>query len=192
MGLFDDLSRFLEQRLDEFLRNNPHLELQALEDKLREQEEEAIKLLADLQLRERQVQDKILETAQEVQRWHIRIEKAKNAGRLDLAQPAEEREAALLREGNQLWGQMEILKGRIKETEELQRKIRVRRQEVQNQVTQAQAAKAAAKAEQTWQTTGWNQSRDYIRSAADPLEEQFRRWEMDDELDQLKRNIGKR
>jgi uncharacterized protein (TIGR04376 family) len=191
MGLFDDLSRFLEQRLDEFLRNNPHLELQALEDKLREQEEEAIKLLADLQLRERQVQDKILETAQEVQRWHIRIEKAKSAGRLDLAQPAEEREAALLREGNQLWGQMEMVKGRIKETEELQRKIRVRRQEVQTQVAQAQAAKAAAKAEQTWQTTGWNQSRDYIRSSADPLEEQFRRWEMDDELDQLKRNMGR-
>jgi uncharacterized protein (TIGR04376 family) len=191
MGLFDDLSRFLEQRLDEFLRNNPHLELQALEDKLREQEEEAIKLLADLQLRERQVQDKILETAQEVQRWHIRIEKAKTAGRLDLAQPAEEREAALLREGNQLWGQMEMVKGRIKETEELQRKIHVRRQEVQNQVAQAQAAKAAARAEQTWQTTGWNQSRDYIHSAADPLEEQFRRWEMDDELDQLRRNMGR-
>ncbi|HAG84825.1 MAG TPA: TIGR04376 family protein, partial [Cyanobacteria bacterium UBA12227] len=26
MGLFEDLNRFLENRLDEFLRNNPHLE----------------------------------------------------------------------------------------------------------------------------------------------------------------------
>ncbi len=52
MGLFEDLSRFLEDRLDEFLRENPHLELQALEDKLRDQEEEALRLLADLRLRE--------------------------------------------------------------------------------------------------------------------------------------------
>ncbi|MFN7348495.1 MAG: TIGR04376 family protein, partial [Dolichospermum sp.] len=28
MSLFDDLSRFLESRLEEFLRNNPHLELE--------------------------------------------------------------------------------------------------------------------------------------------------------------------
>ena len=30
MGVFDDVSRFLEDRLEEFLKNNPHLELQAL------------------------------------------------------------------------------------------------------------------------------------------------------------------
>ena len=35
MGLFDDLSRFLENRLEEFLRNNPHLELEALLEQLR-------------------------------------------------------------------------------------------------------------------------------------------------------------
>lgn len=191
MGLFDDLSRFLETRLEEFLRNNPHLELQALEDNLREQEEESVRLMADLRLREQQVKDEILATAQEIQRWHVRIEKAKSVGRLDLVQPAEEREAALLRQGNQLWGQMEVLRDRLKQTEELQRKIRVRRQEVQAQVATAQAARASARAEQTWQTTGWNQSQDYIRSAADPLEEKFRRWEMDDELEDLKRNMGR-
>jgi len=37
VGLFDDFSRFLESRLEEFLRNNPHLEL-ALLEQLREQE----------------------------------------------------------------------------------------------------------------------------------------------------------
>ena len=53
MSLFDDLSQFLEERLDEFLENNPHLELQAIEEQLREQEEDTNKLIIDLQLREK-------------------------------------------------------------------------------------------------------------------------------------------
>jgi hypothetical protein len=48
MGLFEELSRFLESRLDEFLKANPHLELMALEEQLRGQEEDAISLLGDL------------------------------------------------------------------------------------------------------------------------------------------------
>lgn len=195
MGLFEDLSSFLETRLEEFLRNNPHLELQALAEKLREQEEETIRLLADLQRREKQLQDEILETAQEVQRWHIRIEKAKSVGRLDLAEPAEAREAALLRQGNQLWGQMELVKGRIKQTRELHQQIQGKRQEIKQRLmevqAQQQAAKASYQAEQPWQTTGWTQTGYNFREAADPLEQTFRRWEMDEELEQLKRNMGK-
>lgn len=196
MGLFEDLSSFLESRLEEFLRNNPHLELQALSDKLAEQEEEAIRLLGDLRLREKQLQDQILETAQEIQRWHVRIEKAKNANRFDLVKPAEEREAALLRQGNQLWGQMELVKERIKQTIELQRQIQVRRQEVKVKLTEAEAA-ARVKAqtqqtqpEQQWQTIGWNQGFGST-GAADPLEQSFRRWEMDEELENLKRQMGR-
>lgn len=195
MGLFEDLSNFLESRLEEFLRNNPHLELQALEDKLQEQEEETIDLLADLRLRERQLQDEILETAQEVQRWHARVEKAKAASRLDLAQPAEEREAALLRQGNQLWGQMEMVKQRIQQTVELQHQIQQKRQEVKNRVAEAEAvrvAQARQQAEQYWQTTGWNQSTGYsFQNSADPLEQAFRKWETDEELENLKRNMGR-
>lgn len=191
MGLFEDLSNFLESRLEEFLRNNPHLELQALEDKLLEQEEEAVRLLADLRLKEKQLQDEILETAQEIQRWHVRIEKAKAAQRLDLAKPAEEREAALLRQGNQLWGQMEVLKQRIEQTIELQRQIQVKKQELQTKVAEAQAARAQ-QAEQQWQTTGWNQSRSFGASnPSDPLEQTFRRWEMEEELENLKRQMGR-
>ncbi|MBD1861710.1 TIGR04376 family protein [Trichocoleus desertorum] len=197
MGLFEDFSRFLETRLEEFLRNNPHLELQALEEQLREQEEEALRLMADLRLKEKQAQDNILATAQEIQRWHERIGKAKTAGRWDLVKPAEEREAALLREGNQRWGQMQVLKERMKQTEELQRKIQARRQEVRAKAVEAEAARASAnanasaKTEPSWQTIGWNQSNTYLHNSADPLEAQFKRWEMDEELDQLKRNMGR-
>ena len=127
MGVFEDLSRFLESRLEEFLRNNPHLELQALEEQLREQEEDSLRLIVDLQSQEKKLENEILATAQEIQRWHIRIDKAKAANRWDLVQPAQEREAALLRQGNQLWGHMQGLKERIRQAQELLRRIQQRR-----------------------------------------------------------------
>lgn len=195
MGLFEDFSTFLETRLEEFLRNNPHLELQALEEQLREQEEETVRLLADLRLREKRLQGEILDTAQEVQRWHVRIEKAKQAQRIDLVKPAEEREAALLRQGNQLWGQMQGAKQRIEQTVELQRQIQLRRKEVRAKVAEAQQAARAsyqAQNERQWQTTGWNQgySSSYSKST-DPLEQTFRQWETDEELQELKRQMGR-
>jgi uncharacterized protein (TIGR04376 family) len=191
MSVFEDFSNFLEARLEEFLRNNPDLELQALAEKLREQEEETVRLLGELRRRERQLQDEILATAQEVQRWHIRIEKAKTAGRTDLVTPAEEREAALLRQGNQLWGQMEAVKDRIKQSIDLNQQIQRKRQEVTAKVAETQADRAKVQAEQTsqaWQNTNWNPS---FSTPADPLEQTFRRWEMDEELDELKRQMGR-
>jgi uncharacterized protein (TIGR04376 family) len=92
VGLFDDLSRFLENRLEEFLRNNPHLELEALLEQLREQEGDTLKLIADLQVQEKRSQDDILSTAQEIQKWHIRVQKAQASGRQDLVAAAQERE----------------------------------------------------------------------------------------------------
>ena len=190
MGLFDDLNRFLENRLEEFLRNNPHLELEALLEQLREQEEDTLKLIADLRLQEKHSEEEILATAQEIQRWHIRIEKAKSAGRLDLAQPAQEREAALLREGNQRWGQMQGLKERIAQAKELLRRIQQRRQEVQAKAAQAQAARTTYQADQRLETAGWNQ-RPNSSSSPDVLEDTFKRWETQEELDRMKRNMGK-
>jgi uncharacterized protein (TIGR04376 family) len=141
------------------------------------------------------VQNEILAAAQDVQLWHTRVEKAKSANRLDLAQPAEEREAALLRQGNHLWGQMELVRQRVQQTIDLQRQIQQKRQEVHTKVAQAQATRAAQaqqQRQQQWQTTGWNQSYSSTPSgASDPLEQKFRQWETDEELDQLKRNMGR-
>ena len=188
MGLFDDINRFLESRLEEFLRNNPHLELQALEEQLRQQEEDALRLIVDTQAQEKRVQEEILSTAQEIQRWHERVNKAKTAGRLDLASSAQEREAALLRQGNQLWGKMQGLKERIEKAKELQRQIYIRRQEVGAKAKQAQADRAAQS--KTTENTGWNfPASNSTSSGADPLEEQFMRWEIDHDLENLKRNL---
>jgi uncharacterized protein (TIGR04376 family) len=191
VGLFDDLSRFLEARLEEFLRNNPHLELEMLSEQLREQEDDTLKLIADLKLQEKRSQDEILETAQEIQRWHIRVQKAKSAGREDLAIPAQAREDALLREGNQKWGQMQGLKERITQSQELLRKIQQRRQEVQAKAAEAQKARAQAQTQQRLETNTWQAPASSYSSQFDDLEEKFRRWETQDELEQMKRNMGK-
>ncbi|NEO30188.1 MAG: TIGR04376 family protein [Symploca sp. SIO3C6] len=190
MGLFDDLNRFLENRLEEFLRNNPHLELQALEEQLREQEKDTLRLIADLQVQSKRLQDEILAIAQDIQRWHQRVEKAKANNREDLARGAQEREAALLRQGNQRWGQMEGVKQQITQAKQLLNQIQQRRQEVQAKAAQAKAAKASYQAQQRWETSGWNQSSNYTSySHSDPLEEKFQRWETEDELEQMKRNV---
>lgn len=187
MSLFDDLSRFLETRLDEFLRANPHLELRALEDQLRGQEEDAIRLLVDLNRRVKQLEESILETATDIQQWHKRIEKAKVANRQDLVGPAQEREAALLRQGNHLWGQLKGTKERIAQTKELRQQVKVKRQEVKTKIAQAAAI---PKASTDWGTTGWNQSPYSYSQAVDPLDESFRRWEAEEELNELKRKMG--
>lgn len=200
MGLFDDFNRFLEDRLEEFIRNNPHLELQAIEEQLREQEEDTLRLIADLQLQQKRLQDEILSIAQDIQRWHERINKAKSAGRQDLAQGAQEREAALLRQGNQRWGQMEGVKQRITQAQELQRQIQTRRQEVRAKAQEVEAVRASSQSQarvpyedaRASQTSGWNKSGSYSTAgAADSLEEKFRRWEMEDELNEMRRKMGR-
>lgn len=192
MGLFEDFNRFLESRLEEFLRNNPHLELQAIEEQLREQEEDTLRLIADLQRQQQRLQDEILSIARDIQRWHERVAKAKAHGRQDLAQAAQEREAVLLRQGNQRWGQMEGVKQRIAPAQELLSQIQRRRQEVRAKAREAEAARASARAQSRSETFGWNQSPPrYSYGSADPLEEKFQRWETEEELDQMKRNLGR-
>jgi uncharacterized protein (TIGR04376 family) len=191
MGLFEDLSRFLETRLDEFLKANPHLELMGLEDQLRGQEQDAIRLLGDLKRREKQLEDSILATAQEIQRWHSRMQKAQAANRVDLAQAAQEREAALLRQGNQYWGQMKGVKDQIQATRDLQKRIHERRRELKAKIAQVQAERTASHTT-SWET-GWNKTPFDVfnQSPLDPLEETFQRWETDQELEDLKRNMGR-
>lgn len=192
MGLFDDLSQFFENRLEDFLRNNPHLELQALEEQLRKQKEDTLRLNAQLQRQEKKLEQDILSTAQEVKRWHSRVEKAQTANRPDLVQAAQEREAFFLRQGNQQWGQMQGCKQRIQQAKELYRQIQQRRQEVRAKAAQAEVARYAAKNERRWETDGWNQTSSYnFGNSLDSLEEQFKGLETDDELERMKRDMGK-
>ncbi|MEL4897707.1 TIGR04376 family protein [Crocosphaera sp. Alani8] len=187
MSIFDDFSRFLETRLEEFLKSNPHLELQALLEQLKEQEEEALKLILEKETQKKHLESEILSLAEEIQSWHKRVAKAKAANRFDLAQRAQEREASLLRQGNQLWGQMEAAKQQISNGKTLLSQIRQRKGELQTKAKEAQAAQAKT----NYDTKGWNKTINYntYNKANDPLEAEFQNWELNDELERLKRDI---
>ncbi|PSO52271.1 MAG: TIGR04376 family protein [Cyanobacteria bacterium QH_8_48_120] len=190
MSIFDDLNRFLETRLEEFLRSHPHLELQALEEQLREQQEDTRRLIADLQGQQKRLKDEILSIAKDIQRWHARIDKARAANRPDLAEAAQEKEASLLRLGNQRWGQMEGLKKRIAQSQDLLNQIQQRRQEVKAKAANTKSSQSQTPSKSGWEKSGWNQRSNYSNSSsvADPLEEKFQRWETENELEQMKRN----
>lgn len=194
MGLLDDLTKFLETRLDEFLKNNPHLELQALEEQLKEEEKEAIRLILDLQKQEKKLENEILAIAEDVKLWHHRIDKARAGNREDLAQAAQEKEASLLRLGNQRWGQMKAVQEKIQKARELIEEVRKRQKEVK---AKARAAQANQQATNSNVTSGWNAGESYYNQgfgygtgqskyAFDDLEEKFRNWEVEEELKQMK------
>ncbi len=189
MALLEDMKRFLESQIDDFLSKNPHLELQVIEQQLAEQESDTLQLIVDLQTHEKKVEQEILSTAQEIKSWFDRVQKATAAGRADLASAAQERVNALLPQGNQLWGKMKGLKERKAKATELLQTIKSRRIEVKTKSAAAQAAQAQA----TANSSSWGSVNNYTQdsNSADPLDAQFRRWEADEELESLKRNLGK-
>ncbi len=191
MGLLEDMKRFLESQIDDFLSKNPHLELQVIEEQLAQQETDTFQLIIDLQAQEKQTEQEILNTAQDIKNWYDRVQKATASGRSDLAQAAQDRVNSLLPQGNQLWGKMQGLKERKAKAQELLQTIRNRRTEVKAKAAAAQAARAQA--EISANNSSWGSVNSYTSNSnfADPLEAKFRKWEADEELESLKRNLGK-
>jgi uncharacterized protein (TIGR04376 family) len=191
MGLLEDMKRFLESQIDDFLSKNPHLELQVIEEQLAQQETDTVRLIGDLRSQERQIEQEILNTAQDIKNWYDRVQKATAAGRADLAQAAQDRVDALLPFGNQLWGKMQGLKERIVKAQELLQTIKDRRTEVKAKAAADRAARD--RAETAIGSSSWGSVNNYTSSSnsADPLEAKFRQWEADEELQSLKRNLGK-
>ena len=191
MGLLEDMKQFLESQIDDFLSKNPHLELQVIEQQLAQQETDTVELIVSLQSQEKQTEREILNTAQEIKNWYDRVQKATTAGRSDLATAAQERVNALLPQGNQLWGKMQGFKERTAKAQELLQTIKQRRIEVKAKSAAAQAARTQA--ETSSNTSSWGSVNSYTSTSdfADPLDAQFRRWEADEELENLKRNLSK-
>ena len=191
MGLIEDMKRFLESQIDDFLAKNPHLELQVIGEQLAQQETDTAQLIIDLQAQEKRTEQEILNTAQEIKNWYDRVQKATAAGRADLATAAQERVNALLPQGNQLWGKMQGLKERTAKAQELLQTIKTRRTEVKAKAAQSVRDRAATSA--STNNSSWGSVNNYTSASnfADPLEAQFLRWEADEELEHLKRNLGK-
>jgi uncharacterized protein (TIGR04376 family) len=188
MGLFDDMKRFLETQLDDFMSKNPHLQMQVLEEQLQQQESDAVGLLVELRQQEKQIQSEVLVTAQEIKNWHERVAKAQAAGKNDLATAAQERVDTLLRQGNQLWGKMQGVKDRMTQGNQLLEDIKVRRQELQLKVAEAQAAQMNTNT--TWQQPVTPLGKTKL-DPSDPLDAEFLQWETEEELNRLKKNLKK-
>jgi uncharacterized protein (TIGR04376 family) len=190
MSVFDELNRFLEDQLEEFLQKNPQLELLALDEQLQEQQNNTQRSLLSLQNQESQIQNQILETAREVERWHHRVGKAEAAGREDLAKPARDREAALFRQGNQLWGQMQGIQNQIRILHTTLKDLEEQRSQVKQRLKDLETARASAphssnsanSSNAAWQSVPPPKS-------ADPLETVFQKWETDLELEALKQQM---
>ncbi|MEN9224529.1 MAG: TIGR04376 family protein [Thermostichus sp. HHBFW_bins_43] len=182
MGLIDDLIRFLETRLEEFLKAHPEIELQALDEQLRQQESDTLRLLQESRTQEQALQKSILSLGEEIKTWHFRIEKARRANRPDLAQGAQRREADLLQKGSQLWSQMKGLKEKIQQMEGLLPQIRQRRQEVKAKLQEVKAAQAKSASRNDFGFGGWAKPSD----AWDDLEKQFHQLEVEEELRKLR------
>lgn len=185
MGLFEDVNRFLEDKLDDFLKSNPLLEAKALLEQIKEQEKDNLKLVIQLENEAKQIQREILALAQDIQLWHSRVKKAQSLGEKELAQKAQARENELLHQGNVLWGKMEGRKQQITQAKALLKQIEAKKVEVQAKIRTLEV-----NAHQSQSSSNWGDYTYTTRNAgSDPLEQRFREWETEQELENMKRNL---
>lgn len=189
MGLFEDFSDFLEIKLDEFLNNNPELKLEVLLAEIKTQKEDTQKLIIDLNSQRNKLDQEIVSVGQEIQTWHSRIEKAKQAGRLDLEQAAQQKENSYLRLGNLIWNERANLEKRLNSSKQLLISLEEREKEVQTKFNVAKAQKQYA---QNNQNFDWNQKVNYNTSSYNDydLEREFEKLETDQELAKMKKNLN--
>lgn len=188
MKFLDDLSAFLEQRLDDFLAANPGLKLQMLLFEVEQQEAETSQLLQSLGTQKQRAEQEILGLVADMRKWTERIQKAEAANRPDLAQAARQREQDLRQRGNTLWQQMTQSQQQIPATQALLEKIKVRRQEIQAEIRKHQTQPPPPPFSQSPSaappTANFSQS-------LDPLEATFRDMELKEALEELKRSMSR-
>lgn len=181
MNFFEDFTKFLESRLDEFLQSNPHLNLTIIAQELKQQKRDAINLIFQSESELKKIENNLLTIGKDIQTWHNRIEKAQQAGRLDLAQEAEERQNSLLAQGALLWRKMEEIKHKISLNKELLSSIEIKEKEVNLKIEQLKASQSYGN---TYQAPSWNKTNYY-----DDLESKFQQWEIDQQLQEMKKNL---
>ena len=118
MSWLDDLERSLEQRLDAFLRANPHQDLLLRDQHLRDRQHSLEQRRRQLQDDARDLRRQLLTLATEVRDWTARSQRARSAGAQELAVRAEHHVQNLMDQGRQLWGELDGLGGRFRAVED--------------------------------------------------------------------------
>ncbi len=106
MSWLDDLERSLDQRLNAFLKANPHqdtlLREQHLQDRQRSLEQQRLQL----QHQAHDLRRQLLNLAAEVRAWTDRSQRARGAGAQELAQRADQHVQTLMHQGRDLWSEL--------------------------------------------------------------------------------------
>ncbi len=184
MGIFEDFTIFLESRIDEFLQSNPHLNLTIIAQELNAEKQDTLKLISRLESELKTIENNILNLGKEIQLWFDCIEKAKKAGRLDLASEAESRQSFLLNKGNLFWQEMEKTRQNIIKNKELLISLEAKQQEVNLKIAQLKA-----KEQNNYSRPTDNNKYSYDGSSTDDLEAKFHQWEIEQELQDMKNNL---
>jgi hercynine metabolism protein len=109
---FDELESRLNAKLEQFLEANPAQEALLQQQEQAERRQDLIRRRRQLQgeaERERQI---LLQLAEDIRQWQQRIQRARDAGALELAERAEGHCASLMERGRLAWDQL----GRLGET----------------------------------------------------------------------------
>jgi len=113
----EQLERELDQRLSAFLRNNP-VQNQLFQDQHQQDRAQALqRQRQQLQQDAEQMRGQLLTLVTEVRAWTERIDRARRAGALDLAQRAQAHLDGLMAQGRTQWTDLANLGRRFSEVE---------------------------------------------------------------------------
>lgn len=182
MNFLEEFGQFLESKLEDFLKSNPQLNLSIIAQELKLEKEDTKKLILKEQMNLKTIESKILNLSKDIQVWHGRIEKAQQAQRLDLAQEAENRERELLTQGALLWRQMEETKQKITQYQEVLKSLEIKEKEVKEKIDKLNSQNNT---NFNYQNYSYNAN----NNRYDDLEAKFQQWEIDQQLEQLKKNL---
>ena len=113
----EQLERELDQRLSAFLRNNP-VQNQLFQDQHQQDRAQALqRQRQQLQQDAEQLRGQLLKLVTEVRAWTDRIDRARRAGALDLAQRAQNHLDGLMAQGRNQWTDLANLGRRFSEVE---------------------------------------------------------------------------
>ena len=113
----DELERVLEERLPDFLRENPYQELLLNQQHQKDHYQNLKRQRQQLQKEAEELRRQLLTLAGTVREWSTRSNRARKAGASALADRADQHIADLMEQGRQLWSDLDQLGNRFKDVE---------------------------------------------------------------------------
>ncbi len=114
---FQELEGFLEEKFDEFLKDNPYQDLLLKKDEHRNRYNFLIIKRKEIQASSEIKRNELIEIAENLKNWIARCKRAKQAGETDLAHQAEKHIEKLMAKGKQLWSELDAIGKSFKKVE---------------------------------------------------------------------------